>query len=84
MYAIYDKVAQVFTEPMILTNDAVAQRITSNCVNNYEHNYYQNPEDYELWKIGTFDDNEGEIVRDRKKIVDAVTLKRHEGADLTQ
>jgi hypothetical protein len=78
MYSVYDKKAEVYSQPFTAINDEVAQRIIKNCVNNPEHNYGLNPEDYQLLKVGEFNDSEGQIIEDQKPILDLITLKKVE------
>ena len=78
MYSVYDKKALVYSQPFTAINDEVAQRIMKNCVDNPEHNYGLNPEDYQLLRIGEFDDQEGAITPDEKPLLDLITLKTSE------
>ena len=75
-YSVYDKKAEVYSQPFTAINDEVAQRIITNCVDNPEHPYSMNPEDYQLSRIGTFDDSDGTIQPDEKPILDVITLKK--------
>jgi hypothetical protein len=77
-YSVYDKKAEVHSQPFTAINDEVAQRIIQNCVNNPEHPYCMNPEDYQLSRIGIFDDSDGTIEPDEKPILDLITLKKTE------
>lgn len=61
LYTVNDKIAKVHTSPMAILNDDVAMRIMKNCVEDKTHNYALNPGDYDLYKIGTFDDTTSEI-----------------------
>lgn len=55
IYVIYDTKAQVYNSPFFLLNDAVAQR---NCESLMleDNDVSRNPEDFSLFKIGTYDD----------------------------
>lgn len=61
IYAVFDKVAECHSSPLVMVADEVAIRLMRNCVKNPEHNYHLNPEDYRLVKIGTYEDREGTI-----------------------
>jgi hypothetical protein len=78
MYTVYDKKAQVYSQPFTAINDEVAQRIMQNCVNNPEHNYGLNPEDYSLAQLCTFDDSNAQVEAELKPVLDLITLKRGE------
>ena len=97
LYSVHDKIAGVWNLPMYFMNDAVAQRTMENCVANPEHPYGLNPEDYELWLVGVYDDTTGHVellealtpAQDgmpqkpvRRKILDLVTLKREQGQEI--
>lgn len=61
LYTIYDVKSQVHSPLVSQVNDEVAVRTIANCVNNPEHPYGQNPEDFKLYKIGIFNDIDGLI-----------------------
>ena len=68
-----------FMHPFYQSNDAVAVRALNNAVNAKEmNNINQNVDDMELWKLGEFDDQTGQITSDIKFIVKAIDLKRGE------
>lgn len=68
-----------FMQPFYQSNDAVAVRAINNAVNAKEiNNINQNADDMELWKLGEFDDQTGQITSDIKFIVKAIDLKRGE------
>ena len=73
-YAVFDIKAQVFTQPFFQLNDAVAQRIIQNAANSEGHNYNLNPEDFELWCIGEYNDQDGLLTPSKSKILDVATL----------
>ena len=76
MYTVYDKKAEVYTPPFQAINDEVAQRLMMNCVNNPEHNFGLNPEDYQLLRIGKFDDQNAHIEAEYIPLCDLITLQR--------
>lgn len=61
IYSVYDNVAKAFTQPFYMVNDAIAMRAMGNCANNPEHNFGLNPRDYELHRIGEFNDEDASI-----------------------
>ena len=76
IYSVYDDKAQVWTQPFFQMNDAVAQRSISNAANQEGHNFNMNPEDYALYCIGEFNDEDGTIVSTNTKLLDVATLIR--------
>jgi hypothetical protein len=61
MYAIHDASAEAFLPPFTLPKDAMAQRAFSDCVNADDHQFSRAPDDYTLFKLGTFDNEHGLI-----------------------
>ncbi len=61
MFVIYDSKARAYMQPWFLTQDGMAQRAFSDCVNADDHNFARHPEDYTLFNIGEFDDNDAII-----------------------
>lgn len=78
IYAIKDtKIG--FMTPIYYPNDAVALRDVTNAANSKEKNAVsENIEDKELWKLGEFDDQSGEITNDIEFILRAIDLKKGE------
>lgn len=79
-YAIKDNLAEVFLTPILFNNENVAIRWFSEVVNSKEENrtIYNNPGDYELWKIGVFNDQTGEITPMLDKMATGLSVKRGE------
>lgn len=61
VYAIYDSVAQTFTQPIFMHNDNEAKRLFKTWCNNPELPMAAHPEDYALFAIGFYDMNKGII-----------------------
>jgi len=55
IYSVLDKKAKVYNNPQFLINDAVAERTFRTVVNDKESLVSKYPEDYALYRIGTFD-----------------------------
>ena len=62
IYSIYDTAAQVFMHPMFQQADGQAVRTFSDLAVNAEHPVGQHPECYSLFRIGTYNDQNGELV----------------------
>ena len=75
-YSVYDKKALVWTQPFFQLNDQVAQRVISNATNSEGHNFNLNPEDYELYFVGEWNDEDGIFTSTHTKILDLITLQR--------
>lgn len=62
MYAIFDHVAKVYTQPFYAHNQGMAIRIFTDNVNAQEENHLtRHSEQFTLYKIGEYDDHEGKI-----------------------
>ena len=61
IYTVYDIKAQVFMNPMFTFNHEAAIRTFTDCVNQQDHAFYQHPEDYQLFFLGTYDQDTGKI-----------------------
>lgn len=60
-YSIYDVKAAIFHPPFFVTNNAVAERTFSNVALDPGTSVGQHPEDYILFRVGTWDDSTGRI-----------------------
>ena len=66
-----------YMQPFYQNNEAVAVRNFSNAINSPQlNNINQNLEDMELWKLGAFDDQTGEITSEIKFVIKAIDLKK--------
>ncbi len=61
MFVIYDVKANAYMQPWFLTQEGMALRAFSDCVNDADHNFGRHPEDYTLFNIGSFDDANADI-----------------------
>lgn len=61
IFSIFDEKAMAYIPPFILPTDGQAVRIFSDCVNSNSHQFGVHPEDYTIFRLGTFDDSNGLI-----------------------
>lgn len=61
IFTIFDQKAEAFLPPFFLPKKAMATRVFANCINDETHQFNKHPDDYTLFCIGTFDDNEASI-----------------------
>lgn len=59
VYSVFDDKAKVFSSPFLLKNDAMAQRVFSDCINSPGHPFHNHAADYSLFQLSTFDDVKG-------------------------
>lgn len=62
MLSIYDSKARAFISPWFAINLQVAARSFADVVNNPAQVIHNNPEDFTLYHLGTFDDADASIV----------------------
>lgn len=63
LYSVFDQKAKAYLAPFAMTNDDVAMRAFADTVNDGESPMAKHPEDYTLIRLGTFDDDTGEITK---------------------
>ena len=69
IFTIHDITSELYTQPFFGINDAVAIRSCANLVQNPGTTFYDNPEDFRLYHIGTFNDENLEIVQSGPRLV---------------
>lgn len=61
VFSVYDKKAKAFITPFFLPTVGMAVRAFTDAVNQEGHAWNKHPEDYQLFKIGQFDDSNGVV-----------------------
>jgi len=76
-YSVYDSAAKAFLPPFFMHNNAVAIRAFAHSANDENHQFCASPEDYTLWNIGSWTDDQGdfEIIKHEKLGTAASFLK---------
>jgi len=77
IYSIRDTCVDTYLLPMFFINSAAAVRSLGDVVNkpSEENQFYQHPEHYQLYHIGVFDDENGQIEYNVPKfIIDCQSL----------
>lgn len=67
-YAVKDELANRFLSPNLMNNEELAKRQFKTQINNIEL-WKDNASDFSLFKLGTFNDETGEIIYKPEKIV---------------
>ncbi len=62
MFSIFDAKALFFAVPFVSTNNGTACRSFSELVNNKDSDCYKHPDDYILYRIGSWDDSHGIVL----------------------
>lgn len=59
VFSVYDQKAQAYLPPFFMHNTALATRAFRDAVNQPDHAFQRNPEDYLLFVVAEFDDSSG-------------------------
>lgn len=62
VFSIYDVKADAYLPPFILPNKQMALRVFADCVNSDSHQFALNPQDYTLFQLGQFNDEDGRFL----------------------
>ena len=62
VYTIFDVASGAYLRPWFVQADGQALRAFSDLCTDATHEIGKHPEDYSLFRIGTFDDNKGQLV----------------------
>lgn len=73
MYSLKDNLAGVFMQPQLFQNENVALRNFTEIINGTGI-FKNNPADFELWKIGEFEDRDGIIIPEPEKIATGLSV----------
>lgn len=57
IYSVYDSIAQMYNTPMLCINDQDALRLANTIAQTEGTPIHDNPQDYTLFKLGSFDDS---------------------------
>lgn len=79
IFTVRDSKADAYLVPYHMPNVPLAVRIMANSVNDPEHPFCLNPEDYSLYEIGVFDELTGKVTPHEAPIhiLNLVELKKH-------
>ena len=64
MFSVFDSGAAAYLPPFILPRDEMAVRTFADCCKAPDHQFGKFPQDYTLFRLGTFDDETAEFVRE--------------------
>lgn len=67
IYAIYDKAVNAYMRPFVMQSDGQALRVFGDMAVSAEHEIGQHPEDYTIFRLGSFDDNSGVISQEEPR-----------------
>lgn len=65
MFAVFDNVAKMYMAPFIETTDGTAVRAVQDAMKG-DHPFAKHPDDYTLCRLGTYDEETGQLNQDNK------------------
>jgi len=77
IYGLKDNLANVFMQPQLFQNENVALRNFSEIINGTGI-FKNNPADFELWRLGEFDDQSGIIIPNPEKMATGLSVVKGE------
>ena len=85
IYTIFDSAANAYMQPFFLHNDGLAIRSFSDTINAKEpNNISEHPDQFTLFKIGTYDDTNGHLANDEPvSLGNAITFKTEQNQTFT-
>lgn len=75
LVALYDRAVQAHAPIMTVNTRGEAIRSFKDAVNDPQSPLYKHPTDYELYQIGTYNEETGEISANREQIARAEDMK---------
>ncbi len=60
-FSVYDSKVEAYMRPFFMQTEAEALRAFRETVNDGQSSFFKHPEDYTLFKVGTFDESTGLI-----------------------
>ena len=70
MFTVYDSKAEAYLQPFFSSTTGLAIRSFTEAVNQNDHQFSKYPEDYTLFEIGSYNDEDGSFdILDAKKSI---------------
>ncbi len=63
-YAIFDSCSGIYEKPFFSTTDDLVKREFQDVVNAADHPICKHPEHYSLWRLGTFNNENGQMTNE--------------------
>ena len=61
IFTVYDSKAEMYLTPFYQNTVNQARRVFSDIINNHEHQFSKNPEDYTLFHLGEYNDKSAQF-----------------------
>lgn len=69
IFTIYDSKSETYFQPFYMLNEAMALRQFADMANDKESNISKHPEDYSLYTLGTWQDQDAKFTSPPKKLL---------------
>ncbi len=81
LFSVWDSKAAAYIQPFFAVNNNVAIRMFETAAQDSGHDFYRHAEDYTLFRIGTFDQEKGDLIpQNLEAIARAHELKEQRSA----
>lgn len=77
VYSVYDMVAKFYSPPFFVRTEAQALRAIQTVLRDKEHPFTTSPNDYGLYCIGEWDEQEGLLTSKIDRVCGLATLTEH-------
>jgi hypothetical protein len=75
LYSIYDKTAQMYSEPKPAPTDGVFTRMVSDMISEGNNQISNHPEDFAIYSLATWNDQTGEMAPEIREVCECHILK---------
>ena len=83
VFTIYDTKAKAYLTPFFMPAEGMAIRTFSDCVQDPNHQFGKHPEDFNLFNIGDYYDETGELIAQTPELVrSGLSLVEPEGSEV--
>lgn len=78
VFTVFDSKAKAYLNPFYMTSFGAAERLFGDMCNEPEHQFHKHPEDFTLFSLGEFNDNNGQFITSEtpKPIAKALQYKK--------
>jgi hypothetical protein len=78
IYSIYDKKSELYQSPFAELNNGVATRAIQDVLQQKQHQFYNHSEDYSLYKLGIFDEIQGQVLPHAPELIIEIKTLREQ------
>lgn len=78
LYSIKDTKLGKYCQPFTAPNDEIAKRILTSTIRAGGNNIADYPEDFQIYKLGSYNEDTGELTTENKFLANATEFKKGE------